>query len=57
MFITKLGVMTSDAILLYCDNNGAIALVKKLRSHQKFKYIEQHFHIIHDYFDKKYFEM
>ena len=32
-FIAKLRIMTSDAILLYCDNNGAIALAKEPRSH------------------------
>ena len=39
-FIAELGVMTSDAIPLYCDNNRAIALAKESRSHQKLKYIE-----------------
>ena len=29
-FIMKLGAMTSDAIPLYCDNNGDIVLAKKL---------------------------
>ena len=32
-FIVELEVMTSNAIPLYCDNNGAIALVKELRSY------------------------
>ena len=32
-FVMELGVMTSDAIPLYCDNNGAIALIEELRSH------------------------
>ena len=32
-FVMKLGVMPSDAITLHCDNNGAIALTKELRSH------------------------
>ena len=43
-FAAELGVMSSDAIPLYYDNNGAIALVKKPRSHQKFKHIERRFH-------------
>ena len=34
-FAAELGVMSSDAIPLYCDNNGAIALGKEPRSHQK----------------------
>ena len=40
-FAAELGVMSSDAIPLYCDNNGAIALAKEPRSHQKFKHIER----------------
>ena len=40
-FTTELGVMSSDAIPLYCDNNGAIALAKEPRSHQKSKHIKQ----------------
>ena len=56
-FIVKLVKIISDAILLYCDNNETIALAKKLKSHQKFKHIEQRFHIIHDYLKKKYVEM
>ncbi len=34
-FIIELDVMTSDAITLYYDNNGAIALTKEPRSYQK----------------------
>ena len=56
-FIAEFEVMTSDTIPLYYDNNGAIALVKELRSHQKLKYIEQWYHIIHDYLKKKYVEV
>ena len=52
-FIAELGVMTSDVILLYCNNNGAIALAKESRSHQKPKHNEWHFHIIRDYLEKK----
>ena len=39
-FITELRIMTSDAIPLYYDNNGAISLAKELRSHKKSKHIE-----------------
>ena len=49
--------MTSDAIPLYCDNNGAIALAKELRSHKRSKHIEQHFHVIRDYLEKKHVEI
>ena len=31
--IVELDVMPSDIIVLHCDNNGAIALAKELRSH------------------------
>ena len=40
-FAAELGVMSSDAIPLYYDNNDAIALAKEPRSHQKSKHIEQ----------------
>ena len=47
-FAIEIGVMPSDAILLYCDNNGAIALAKEPSSHQKFKHIERRYHLIRD---------
>ena len=56
-FATELGVMSSDAIPLYCDNNGAIALAMEPRSHQKSKHIERRFHLIHDYLEKDYAEV
>ena len=40
-FITEFEIMTSDVIPLYCDNNGAIALAKEPKSHQKLKHIER----------------
>ena len=48
--VTKLGVVPSieSAVPLFCNNNGAIALAKKPRSHQKSKYIERHFHVIRE---------
>ena len=51
------GVMTSDVIPLYCDNNGVIVLAKESRFYQKLKHIEQQFHIIWNYLEKKYIEM
>ena len=51
-FIVELGVMTSDVIPLYYDNNGAMALAKESRSHQKSKHIEQRYYIICDYLKK-----
>ena len=56
-FAAELGVMSSDAIPLYCDNNGTIALAKEPRSHQKSKHIEQRFHLIRDYLEKGYVEV
>ena len=40
-FAAKLGVMSTDAIPLYCDNNGTIALAKEPRSHQKSKHFKR----------------
>ena len=56
-FAMKFGVMSSDVIPLYCDNNGAIALAKEPRSHQKSKHIERQFHLIHDYLKQDYVEV
>ena len=49
-FITVLGVVPSikSAVPLFCDNNGAIALAKEPRSHQKSKHIERRYHIIRE---------
>ena len=56
-FAAEIGVMPSDAIPLYYDNNGAIALAKEPRSHQKSKYIERRYHLICDYLKKGYVEV
>ena len=56
-FIIELGVMTSDFIPLYSDNNRAIVLAKESRSHKNSKHIERWFHIIRDYLEKKHIEM
>ena len=56
-FIMELRVMSLDAILLYCDNNDAIALAKEPRSHQKSKHIEWRFYLIRDYLKKGYVEV
>ena len=49
-FITELGVVPSisELIPLSCDNNGAIAQAKELRSHQKSKHILRRFHLIRE---------
>ena len=56
-FIVKIGVMPSDAIPLYYDNNDAIALAKESRSHQKSKHVERRYHLICDYLEKSYVEV
>ena len=49
-FITELGVVSSivHLILLYCDNNGAIAQAKEPRSHQRSKHVLRRYHLIRD---------
>jgi hypothetical protein len=49
-FISKLGVVPSalDPIVIYCDNNGAIANAKEPRSHQNSKHIKCQFHSIRE---------
>ena len=39
-FIVELGVIPSDDIALYYNNNDAIALVKEPKSHPKSKHIK-----------------
>ena len=56
-FIMELDVMPSDVTVLYYKNNGAIALAKESRSHQKSKHIEWWFHIICEYLKKKFVEV
>ncbi|KAK8584414.1 hypothetical protein V6N12_068658 [Hibiscus sabdariffa] len=53
-FITGLGVIPtiSDAVDLYCDNNGAIAQAKEPRSHQRSKHILRRFHLIREIIDR-----
>ncbi|KAK8606394.1 hypothetical protein V6N13_030677 [Hibiscus sabdariffa] len=53
-FIIELGVIPSisDAVDLYCDNNGAIAQAKEPRSHQRSKHILRRFHLIREIIDR-----
>ncbi|KAK8701269.1 hypothetical protein V6N13_019659 [Hibiscus sabdariffa] len=53
-FVTELGVVPSisDALDLYCDNNGAIAQEKEPRSHQRSKHILRRFHLIREIVDR-----
>ncbi|CAA0811089.1 cysteine-rich RLK (RECEPTOR-like protein kinase) 8, partial [Striga hermonthica] len=49
-FIQGLGVVPSvvDPIMIYCDNNGAIAQAKEPRSHQRSKHIMRRYHLIRE---------
>ncbi|KAK8713554.1 hypothetical protein V6N13_148767 [Hibiscus sabdariffa] len=53
-FITGLGVIPSisDAVDLYCDNNGAIVQAKEPKSHQRSKHILRCFHLIREIIDR-----
>ena len=53
-FSIELGIVPSieSLIPLYYDNNGAITLIKELRSQKKSKHIERHFHIIREFVGK-----
>ncbi|KAK8631738.1 hypothetical protein V6N13_028518 [Hibiscus sabdariffa] len=53
-FVTELGVVPSisDAMELYCDNNGAIAQAKEPRSHKRSKHILRRFHLIREIIDR-----
>ncbi|KAK8658762.1 hypothetical protein V6N13_036956 [Hibiscus sabdariffa] len=53
-FISELGVVPSisDAVELYCDNNGTIAQAKEPRSHQRSKHILRCFHLIREIIDQ-----
>ncbi|KAK8708328.1 hypothetical protein V6N13_059372 [Hibiscus sabdariffa] len=53
-FVTELGVVPSisDALELYCDNNGAIAQAKEPKSHQRSKHILRQFHLIREIVDR-----
>ena len=50
-FITELGVVPSalDPMVIYCDNNGAIANAKEPRSHKNSKHIKRQFHSIREH--------
>ena len=50
-FISELGVVPSalDPMVIYCDNNGAIANAKEPRSHKNSKHIKRRFHSIREH--------
>ena len=49
-FLMDLEVVPSmqSAIILYCDNNGAVANSKEPRTHKKGKHIERKYHLIRE---------
>ncbi|KAL0313377.1 UNVERIFIED_CONTAM: Retrovirus-related Pol polyprotein from transposon TNT 1-94 [Sesamum radiatum] len=49
-YIQELGVVPSSAepIVIFCDNNGAIAQAKKPRSHHRSKYILRRYHLLRE---------
>ena len=53
-FISELGVVPTivDPIDLYCDNNGAIALAKEPRSHQRSLHVQRKYHLIREFVDR-----
>ena len=53
--ITRLGVVPKilDPILLFCDNNGAIAQAKEPSSHQKSKHIFRRFHLTREIISRR----
>ena len=53
-FIQELDAVPSIAepVVVYCDNNGAIAQAKEPRSHQRSKHIMRHYHLIREIIDR-----
>ena len=49
-FLLDLGEVPSIQlpITLYCDNSGAVANLKELRTHKRAKHIERQYHLIRD---------
>ncbi|KAL0448605.1 UNVERIFIED_CONTAM: Retrovirus-related Pol polyprotein from transposon RE2 [Sesamum latifolium] len=49
-YIQELGVVPSIAepVVIFCDNNGAIAQAKELRSHHCFKHILRRYHLLRE---------
>jgi len=51
-FVTELGMIPSDPMELFCDNNGAIAQAKELRSQQRSKHVLRRYHLIREIVDR-----
>ena len=53
-FIQELDVVPSinEPVVVFCDNNGAIAQAKEPRSHQRSKHILRRYHLIREIIDR-----
>ncbi|KAL0416199.1 UNVERIFIED_CONTAM: hypothetical protein Slati_3451900, partial [Sesamum latifolium] len=49
-YIQELGVVPiiAEPVVIFCDNNGAIAQAKESRSHHRFKYILRRYHLLRE---------
>ncbi|KAL0455666.1 UNVERIFIED_CONTAM: Retrovirus-related Pol polyprotein from transposon RE2 [Sesamum latifolium] len=49
-YIQELGVVPSIAepVVIFCDNNGAIAQAKEPESHHRSKHILRHYHLLRE---------
>ncbi|KAL0457575.1 UNVERIFIED_CONTAM: Retrovirus-related Pol polyprotein from transposon TNT 1-94 [Sesamum latifolium] len=49
-YIQELGVVPriAEPVVIFCDNNGAIAQAKELRSHHRFKHILRRYHLLRE---------
>ncbi|KAL0378507.1 UNVERIFIED_CONTAM: Retrovirus-related Pol polyprotein from transposon TNT 1-94 [Sesamum radiatum] len=49
-YIQELGVVPSSAepVVIFCDNNGAIAQAKESRSHHRSKHILRRYHLLRE---------
>ncbi|KAL0445207.1 UNVERIFIED_CONTAM: hypothetical protein Slati_2243400 [Sesamum latifolium] len=49
-YIKELGVVPSigEPVIIFCDNNGAIAQAKESRSHHRSKHILRRYHLLRD---------
>ena len=54
-FLAELEIIPTiiHPVPLYCDNNGAIALAKEPRSHQKSRHILRKYHLIREIVDRQ----
>ncbi|KAL0294444.1 UNVERIFIED_CONTAM: hypothetical protein Sradi_6887100 [Sesamum radiatum] len=53
-YIQELGVVPSIAepVVIFCDNNGAIAQAKEPRSHHRSKHILRRYHLLREWWEE-----